>query len=81
MTNIRKKLVLAAALVSAIGCGPAKACDMLTFWTPECRQEKQQAAVARKFKIDQICIKMGFRPKTPRFTECYNYVNYHLNDQ
>jgi hypothetical protein len=81
MTNAPKKLALAAALAFGIGCGPVKACSVLTFWTPECRQEKQQTAVARKFKIDEICLKMGFRPKTPQFAECYNYVSYHLNEQ
>jgi hypothetical protein len=81
MSNAQKKLALAATLAFGIGCGPAKACGMLTFWTPQCQQEKQRAAVARKFKIDEICIKMGFQPKTPRWGECYNYVNYHLNSQ
>jgi hypothetical protein len=82
MTNTQKKLALAAAAIAfGVGCGPANACGMLTFWTSECRQEKQQATMERKAKIDEICIKMGFQPRTPRFTECYNYVNYHLNSQ
>jgi hypothetical protein len=81
MTNAPKKLALAAILALGIGCGPVKACGLLTSWTPQCQQEKQQAAVARKFKIDEMCIKMGFQPRTPRFAECYNYVNYHLNSQ
>jgi hypothetical protein len=81
MTNAQKKLALAATLAFGVGCEPAKACGPLTFWMPECQQEKKQAAVERKFRIDSMCLKMGFQPKTTRWTECYNYVNYHLNSQ
>jgi hypothetical protein len=80
MTNARTKLALAVTLAFGVGCGHAKACGVLTFWTTECQQEKQQTSAERKFKIDSICLKMGFKPKTPRFRECYNYVNYHLNE-
>ena len=81
MSNAQTKLALATSLAFGVGCGPVKACGLLTSWTPQCQQEKQQAAAARKFKIDEICIKLGFQPKTPRWIECYNYVNYHLNSQ
>jgi hypothetical protein len=79
MTNAQKKLVLATTVAFSIGSGPAVGCNLLTSWTTQCQQEKQQAATERKFKIDSICIKLGFKPRTPRFVECYNYVNYHLN--
>ena len=80
MVTNTQKLALAATLVFSIGCAPAMAdCGMLTFWTQECQQEKQRAALERKSKIDEICIKMGFQPKTPRFMECYDYINYHFN--
>jgi hypothetical protein len=81
MSNARKKLALAATLAFGIGCGPAKACGVLTFWTQQCQQEKQQIAIARKFKTDEICMKLGLAPKTPRWVECYNYVYGHLNNQ
>jgi hypothetical protein len=81
MTNAQRKLALAATLAFGVGCGPAKACGPLTFWTPQCQQEKQQAAAERKSRIELMCTKMGFPPKHQRYAECYNYVNYHLNSQ
>jgi hypothetical protein len=81
INGTQKTLVLAATLTVSIGCGPAKACNLLTSWTPQCQQEKQQADAARKAKVDYICTKMGFPPGNRQYAECYRYVNYHLNSQ
>jgi hypothetical protein len=83
MTKPQKRLALATTFVFlGVGCAPAKACGLLTSWTPQCQQEKQQAAAQaaaeRKIKIDHICTVMGFKPSNPRWQECVDYVNYHL---
>jgi hypothetical protein len=85
MTNARKTLALAATFVFlGVGSGAANDCSLLTSWTPQCQQEKQQAAAQaaaeRKIKIDHICTVMGFSPTHPRWQECIDYVNYHLQE-
>ncbi len=78
----RKKLARAAIFAAGMACGPAKAaCDMWTYLTPQCQQEREQAAAARKARIDYICTKMGKPPGHRQYGECFRYVNYHLSDQ
>jgi len=80
MTHAIKKLALAIPVVfCGIGSGPAKACSLWISWTPQCQQEEQQAAAERKSRVMHICTVMGFSPTHPRWGECIDYVNYHLN--